>query len=316
MSRIHDVASVGDAGSIRKKARTIGMDGVVVPEEKVLSTSPPFLLYGTAWKKEETSHLVQQAVEAGFRYIDTACQPKHYNEAGVGEGWTTAAERLNLSRSDFYLQTKFTSLNGQDPNRIPYEKSAPIEDQVKTSLTVSLSNLQTEYLDALVLHSPMHTDALTLRVWRTFESFVEEGKVKTLGISNCYNIDTLQLLYNEAKVKPVVVQNRFYAQSQFDPEIRSFCKAHNITYQSFWTLSANRKALASSTAKQLARQKHLSPQTLMYAYMMTMGHTPLSGTTDRGHMAEDMDVVKRIQNGEEILSLEEMELMTELLKKQ
>ena len=47
----------------------------------------PHLIYGTAWKKEATAGLVYDAVKTGFRYVDTACQPKHYNEAGVGNGW-------------------------------------------------------------------------------------------------------------------------------------------------------------------------------------------------------------------------------------
>jgi len=64
----------------------------------------PHLVYGTAWKKEETARLVSEAVKAGFRFIDTACQPKHYNEAGVGNGWTAAAQELGLSRSDMWLQ--------------------------------------------------------------------------------------------------------------------------------------------------------------------------------------------------------------------
>ena len=60
--------------------------------------------------KNETARLVSDAVKAGFRFIDTACQPKHYNEAGVGDGWKAAAEELGLSREDGWLQTKFTPL--------------------------------------------------------------------------------------------------------------------------------------------------------------------------------------------------------------
>lgn len=59
-----------------------------------MTTGRPYLLYGTAWKEENTASLVTQAIHAGFRFIDTACQPKHYNEAGVGKGWTTAASQL------------------------------------------------------------------------------------------------------------------------------------------------------------------------------------------------------------------------------
>lgn len=46
----------------------------------------PAVFYGTAWKKEKTADLVELALRKGFRGIDTACQPKHYNEKGVGDG--------------------------------------------------------------------------------------------------------------------------------------------------------------------------------------------------------------------------------------
>jgi len=51
----------------------------------IIQSGRPFLIYGTAWKKQETARLVSEAIHAGFRFIDTACQPKHYHEPGVGE---------------------------------------------------------------------------------------------------------------------------------------------------------------------------------------------------------------------------------------
>ena len=105
---------------------------------RVAASHKPFILYGTAWKKERTASLVSKAVHTGFRFIDTACQPRHYNEPGVGLGWFTAAEDLGLQRSDFFLQTKFTPVDGQDLNTVPYDPDMPIEVQVKTSLEVSL----------------------------------------------------------------------------------------------------------------------------------------------------------------------------------
>ncbi len=65
-----------------------------ISAKQIMTTGRPYLLYGTAWKEENTASLVTQAIHAGFRFIDTACQPKHYNEAGVGKGWTTAASQL------------------------------------------------------------------------------------------------------------------------------------------------------------------------------------------------------------------------------
>ena len=80
----------------------------------------PRLIYGTAWKKERTAALVELALRQGFRGVDTACQPKHYNEEGVGGG-LAAAFGAGLARSEIYVQTKFTPFAGQDPNDVPYD---------------------------------------------------------------------------------------------------------------------------------------------------------------------------------------------------
>jgi len=281
----------------------------------LISQLRPLIIYGTAWKKSDTARFVEEAVSAGFRAVDTACQPKHYDEAGVGEGWTRAAERLGLTREDLYLQTKFTAVKGQDRNNIPYDESAELEDQVRQSLSVSLTNLRTSYLDALVLHSPLPDFDSTLRVWRAMEGFVDDGSVVSLGISNCYKLGTLRKLYEEARVKPSVLQNRFHAQTGFDKDLREFCTQKGMVYQSFWTLSANRHALRSGVIRNMAKSKDLTPQTLMYAYMMTNGHTPLSGTTNTKHMKEDVAIMERMGNIKEdkILTDKEMATMSEIL---
>lgn len=89
----------------------------------------PRLIYGTAWKGNRTADLVVQAIQLGFKGIDTACQPKHYNEAGVGEALCRLAEK-GIQRESLFIQTKFTPSVGQDPLTIPYRKSAPFAEQV------------------------------------------------------------------------------------------------------------------------------------------------------------------------------------------
>jgi diketogulonate reductase-like aldo/keto reductase len=265
----------------------------------ITAHAKPFLLYGTAWKKEMTEQHVSDAIHTGFRFIDTACQPKHYNESGVGAGWTSAAHDLQLDRSDFFIQTKYTLYRGQDPNNVPYDHLAPLEEQVKTSLQVSLKNLKTNYLDSLVMHSPLDTLEETMKAWRTMETFVDEGKVLRLGMSNCYDMELFQSIYESARVKPSVLQNRFRAETKFDTDLRAFCKSKGIWYQSFWTLTANRDALATPEVRVLADLHDLTPQQLMFAFLMSLGYvTPLSGTTSRMHMAQDVAVMERIQGGE------------------
>src|ERR1700690_1086940 len=177
----------------------------------------PRIIYGTAWKKSATAQLVSPPIRSGFPGIDTACQPKHYDEAGVGTG-VAATLGQGLKRADVYLQTKFTPVSGQDPNRIPYDTRAPQSDQVSQSIAASLRNLQTDYLDCVLLHSPMPTMAETQTVWRALETWVDAGRIRQLGISNCDELDELQCLYDSARIKPAVVQNRFYADTHYDHE--------------------------------------------------------------------------------------------------
>jgi hypothetical protein len=151
-------------------------------------TSSPNIIYGTAWKKLKTANYVEEAIRFGFRAIDTACQPKHYHEKGVGDALAKLYSEGIITREDVFLQTKFTSLNGQDPNNIPYDRNAPLSEQVKQSLEKSLENLQTTYLDSLIMHSPMNTVKDTLTVWKLFEEFVSEGKVRYIGLSNTYQV--------------------------------------------------------------------------------------------------------------------------------
>ena len=168
-----------------------------------------------------------------------------------------------------FLQTKFTSLNGQDPNNIPYNKNAPLTEQVQQSFAKSLENLKTDYLDSLVLHSPMGTLEDTMTVWRVFERLYGEKRVLNLGISNCYELDMLKSIYAEATVKPVFLQNRFYKTSGYDRAIRQFCREHGITYQSFWTLTANPTVVQSSTITAIANKYGKTNTQVFFRFLQT-----------------------------------------------
>ena len=267
------------------------MDAFVTSTAGVRS---PRILYGTAWKKDDTESLVRKAIQQGFRGIDTACQPKHYHEAGVGAAVSGLLEEQGLqgglTRQDLYLQTKFTSLSGQDPTRIPYDPQAPLAEQVRQSFAVSLRNLRTDYLDCLVLHSPLPSAGQTLEVWRTLESLVDAGGVRQLGISNCYRIEQLEALYESARIKPAVIQNRFYAETAYDREIRAFCRQHGLIYQSFWTLTANPQVLAHRIVRELASKYRRTPAQILFRYLTQNGIVPLTGTRSETHMREDLDI--------------------------
>ena len=94
----------------------------------------PTFIYGTAWKKDATTQLVETAVKAGFKAIDTANQPKHYSEWLVGEALAALASE-GISRDSLFLQTKFTPLDGHD-DRVPYDPQADLKTQVRSPSSV------------------------------------------------------------------------------------------------------------------------------------------------------------------------------------
>jgi diketogulonate reductase-like aldo/keto reductase len=262
------------------------MDPFIVSSSKI---RVPRVIYGTAWKKAATKQLVSVAIQNGFRGIDTACQPKHYDEAGVGAG-VAAGLKQGLTRADLYLQTKFTSLSGQDPERIPYDSKASLAEQIAQSVATSLKNLQTDYLDCVLLHSPMPTMTQTQSAWRTLETFVDAGQVRQLGISNCYSRTDLERLYETARIKPAVIQNRFYAETNYDRDIRAFCDQNQIIFQSFWTLSANPHLLSHKTITALASAHHRTAPQILFRYLTQIGVVPLTGTKSETHMREDLAI--------------------------
>lgn len=247
------------------------------------------ILYGTAWKQDDTERLVKRAIEFGFRGIDTACQPKHYNEAGVGAG-VAACLGPKLKREQLYLQTKFTPLSGQEPRQIPYDARASLAEQVAQSGATSLANLRTDYLDCLLLHSPLEELEHTTEVWRAMEALVDSGKVRQLGISNCYRLDQFQALCQLARIQPVVLQNRFHAETDYDRELRAFCQPRHIVYQSFWTLTANPQLLAHETVKALARQHGRTAAQILFRYLTQIGIVPLTGTRSPAHLRQDLAI--------------------------
>lgn len=262
----------------------------------------PNMIYGTAWKKENTTNLVFEALKQGFKAVDTACQPKHYREDLVGLGLLKAYE-IGIKRQDLFIQTKFTPIDGQDQSNMPYLANDEIEVQVEKSFETSKKNLHTDFINAYILHSPVYPGSKLQRVWQKMEEFYDKKEVGALGISNCYDLDVLKYLFNNAKVKPSIVQNRFYAQSGYDKEIRVFCKENNITYESFWSLTANPNILSSEVLQNLALKYEKGVAEIFYRFLNHIDIVPLNGTTSTKHMIEDLKIGEFELTNDEINSI-------------
>jgi diketogulonate reductase-like aldo/keto reductase len=237
-------------------------------------------MYGTAWKESRTQGLVELALREGFRAIDTANQRKHYFEEAVGAGIAAAA----VPREQLFIQTKFTHRAGQD-ERLPYDEHAPIATQVAQSYESSLAHLGK--VDSYVLHGPSLRDRLApedVEAWRAIEAL----PVALVGISNvsAHQVDELVAL---ARVPPAFVQNRCYATTGWDRDVRAACARHGIVYQGFSLLTANRDVVQHHReVRALAAQLAITTAQLVFAFARQRGMLPLTGTTSAEHMRLDL----------------------------
>jgi diketogulonate reductase-like aldo/keto reductase len=252
-------------------------------------SSIPDFLYGTAWKEERTAALVELALQMGFRGVDTANQRRHYFEAGVGLG-LVAAYATGLSRADLFLQTKFTYRPGQD-HRLPYDPAASLSVQVAQSLGSSLEHLDTDYVDSYVLHGPSSGHGWSEFDAEVWEAMIDErnaGRTRLLGVSNVSRRHLEQMAVRHADA-PAFVQNRCYARFGWDREVRAFCRERNITYQGFSLLTANPEVLRHPLVAGLAERASATPAQVVFSFAQSVGMLPLTGTSDREHMRQDLN---------------------------
>ena len=252
----------------------------------------PAFLYGTAWKEDRTQHLTVQAIQNGFRGIDTANQRKHYFEAAVGNALAEVIGKKQITREELFIQTKFTYQRGQD-HRLPYDPKAPLPVQVQQSFSKSLLHLQTDYIDSYVLHGPsVWHSGLTqddLDVWQQMTELYREGKTRLLGVSN-FSAQQLALLLQNVSQRPHFIQNRCYASKGWDREVRLLCAANGIIYQGFSLLTANRQELKSDKLALLAKRYNKTVPQIIFRFCLQKGMLPLTGTTSAQHMQQDLAV--------------------------
>jgi diketogulonate reductase-like aldo/keto reductase len=249
----------------------------------------PDFIYGTAWKEEHTAGLAELALRTGFRAIDTANQRKHYVEAGVGQGLAAVYRAGVVTRSEIFLQTKFTYQGGQDL-RLPYDPAARPAVQVAQSLASSLDHLGTDYVDSYVLHGPASGYGWTQDDAEVWEAMVRErdaGRTRFLGVSNVPlgHLEQMTATHTEG---PTFVQNRCYARLGWDRQIRAFCREHKITYQGFSLLTANIEVLRHPLIGSLAAKFGVTAPQIVFAFARAIGILPLTGTSSARHMQQDL----------------------------
>ena len=281
------MAEIGVAQDVEVVALSHAMSASSLPVRTISGHVIPGMMYGTAWKEDATETLVANALTAGFRAIDTANQRKHYFEAGVGR----AIARSGIARDDLFLQTKFTFRDGQD-HRLPYDEHAPVSEQVAQSFASSLEHLEVDSIDSYVLHGPSQSGRLGAadhEAWRAMESLVDDGATTFLGISNV-SVDQLTELLSIARIKPAFAQIRCYASRSWDLPMRMLCAQHDIVYQGFSLLTANRKTMNHAGVAEIAKRHGRTPSQIVFRFALQLGMMPITGTSDAQHMRDDLSI--------------------------
>lgn len=179
------------------------------------------------------------ATKAGYRHFDSA--QAYGNEQLLG----TAVKRSSLERDDIWLTTKIAV------HHFGYKHAL-------TSFAKSLENLQTDYVDLLLLHFPV--SLLRKKTWQALEEIRAAGQAKSIGVSN-YTIRHLEEMAKYAEVTPAVNQVELHVLLQ-QPDLLKYCRDKNIAVEAYSPL-AHAKAMDNPVIAEIAKKHSRSYAAIM-----------------------------------------------------
>lgn len=240
----------------------------------------PKIAFGT-WQisNENVILAVKEALEIGYRHIDTAI---HYeNEEGVGK----AIRESSIPREDIFVTTKIP------PEVKTYEGA-------KACIENSIERLDIGVIDQVLIHSPKPWRELlvgspkpyfdeNLAVWKAMEEAVEEGKIRSIGVSN-FEIADLENILKNGKIKPAV--NQVEVHIGLTPrDIMKYCEKHDILIMAY-SPNATGKLINDPVVKRVADKYGVSVPQLSIRYDLQIGVLPLPRSTNPVHMKENANL--------------------------
>ena len=228
----------------------------------------PMLGYGVyQTPPEETERCVLEAVDVGYRSIDTA--QAYGNEEGVG----SALAKSGLPREEFFLTTKVWISNAG------YERA-------KASIEESLQKLRTSYLDLLLIHQPFGDYYGT---YRAMEEAYKAGKVRAIGVSNFYP-DRLIDLYHFAEIKPAVNQIETHVFQQQETA-RKYLKDRGVQIESWGPFAEGKNNFFQNPVLVETGKKYgkTAAQTAL-RFLIQSGVVAIPKSTHRERMEENFQI--------------------------
>lgn len=219
---------------------------------------------------EDCVDAVKYALDLGIRHIDTA--QMYHNEAEVGR----AIEESGIPREEIFLTTKLNN-----------DKHLP--EDARRSFAQSLEDLRTDYVDLFLIHWPLPTlyGGDFVQTWRTLLEFEQQGRARTVGVSN-FQIPHLERLLKETWVMPAVNQVEIHPHFANNP-LRAFHREHNILTEA-WSPLARGTIFGDEKVISAAKRLGKTPAQVVLRWGIERGDVlfPKSVTPER--IKENLDI--------------------------
>lgn len=246
---------------------------------------------------DKVEEVVECALEAGYRHIDTA--QAYGNEEGVGK----AIRKSNIARQDLFITSKIAA-------------EAKTYQEAYDSINETLNKMGLDYLDLMIIHSPQPWQEFrddnryfkeNKKVWKALETAYQEGKVKAIGVSNFLK-DDLENILNSCQIKPMVNQILTHI-SNTKTELIKFCKENDILVEAYSPI-AHGAILKNENISAMANKYNVSVARLCIRYIIQLGLVALPKASSKEHLIdnlkvdfeiseEDMEVLKAIKTIED-----------------
>lgn len=227
----------------------------------------PSIGFGTykSGDDEETAKIIKNALNLGYKMIDTASF--YNNEVGIGNG----IKESDIDRKDIFIVTKlWNDDHGYDNTIEAFNKS--------------LNNLQVDYIDLYLIHWPNKLNAET---WRAFEHLYETGNVKAIGVCN-FKVEHLEELKKTAKIMPMVNQVEIHPFSTKN-NIINYCKDNNIKVVA-WSPISRGRVLSNELMIDLSQKYKKSIVQIVLRWHMQKGVIPIPKSSNENRIKENIDI--------------------------
>jgi len=241
-----------------------------------------------------TKQAITTALEVGFRHFD--CAERYRNEQAVGDAMQGMFRAGNIRREDVFVTTKLWN-NNHRPER------------VRPAFEASRQRLQVDYVDCYLIHTPfsfqpgneqdprddhgqvIYDPGVTLvETWRALERLVDEGRCKSIGLSDV-SLPQVQEIVDAARIKPAVVEVESHPYlPQWD--LLDFCHQHGIVLLAFAALGHGMepKLLDDPVINTIAQRVHKTPAQVVLAWAVQRGTALLTTSTTSRRIQENFDV--------------------------